>query len=86
MHGSPKPCTLEMLDDRIDSQSKEIAGMLKQFVHEMIDTQKLDKSDDSKRKRDFKQLVKAKRAGIKVLTNLIDGQLKSIGELRVKKG
>ena len=61
--------------------SQGIVGVLKQLIHEIIDTQKLDKSDDSKRKRDFKQLVKAKPAGIKVLTNLIEGQVKSIGSL-----
>ena len=58
--------------------------MLKQMLDEMIDSQKLEKSDDSKRKSDPKLLVKAKLAEIKALTDLIEGKLKRIGELSVK--
>ena len=57
--------------------------MLKQMLDEMIDSQKLEKSDDSKRKSDPKLLVKAKLAEIKALTDLIEGKLKSIDELSV---
>ena len=58
--------------------------MLKQMLDEMIDSQKLEKSDDSKRKSDPKLLVKAKLAEIKALTDLIEGKLMRIGELSVK--
>ena len=58
--------------------------MLKQMLDEMIDSQKLEKSDDSKRKSDPKLLVKAKLAEIKALTDLMEGKLKRIGELSVK--
>ena len=64
--------------------SQEIVGMLKQMLDETIDSQKLEKSDDSKRKSDPKLLVKAKLAEIKALTDLIEGKLKRIGELSVK--
>ena len=65
-------------------QSQEIVGMLKQMVHEMTDSQKLEKSDDSKRKSDLKLLVKAKLAEIEALTDLMEGKLKRIGEFSVK--
>ena len=58
--------------------------MLKQMLDEMIDSQKLEKSDDSKRKSDPKLLVKAKLAEIKALTDLMEGKLKRMGELSVK--
>ena len=58
--------------------------MLKQMLDEMIDSQKLEKSDDSNRKSDFKLLVKAKLAEMKAPTDLIEGKLKRIGELWVK--
>ena len=58
--------------------------MLKQMLDEMIDSQKLEKSDDSKCKSDPKLLVKAKLAEIKALTDFIEGKLKRIGELSVK--
>ena len=58
--------------------------MLKQMLDEMIDSQKLEKSDDSKRKSDPKLLVKAKLAEIKAHTDLMEGKLKRIGELSVK--
>ena len=58
--------------------------MLKQMLDEMIDSQKLEKSDDSKRKSDPKLLVKAKLAEIKAFTDLMEGKLKRIGELSVK--
>ena len=64
--------------------SPEIVGMLKQMLDEMIESQKLEKSDDSKRKSDPKLLVKAKLAEIKALTDLIEGKLKHIGELSLK--
>ena len=57
--------------------------MLKQVLDEMIDSQKLEKSDDSKRKSDPKLLVKAKLAEIKAFTDLTEGKLKRIGELSV---
>ena len=58
--------------------------MLKQMLDEIIDSQKLEKSDDSKCKRDPKLLVKAKLAEMKAPTDLIEGKLKRTGELRVK--
>ena len=64
--------------------SQEIVGMLKRMLDEMIDSQKLEKSDDSRRKSDPKLLVKAKLAEIKALADLIEGKLKRIGELSVK--
>ena len=57
--------------------------MLKQMLDEMIDSQKLEKSDDSKRKIDPKLLLKAKLAEIKAFTDLMEGKLKRIGELSV---
>ena len=64
--------------------SPEIVGMPKQMLDEMIDSRKLEKSDDSTRKSDPELLVKAKLAEIKALTDLIEGKLKRIGELSVK--
>ena len=63
---------------------QEIVGMLKQMLDEMIDPQKLEQSDDSKRKSDPKLLLNAKLAEFKALTDLIEGKLKRIGELSVK--
>ena len=52
--------------------------MLKQMLDEMIDSQKLEKSDDSKRKSDPKLLVKAKLAETKAPTDLIEDVKKKI--------
>ena len=57
--------------------------MLKQMLGEMIDSQKLEKSDESKRKNVPKLLVKAKLAEIKAFTDLMERKLKRIGELSV---
>ena len=64
--------------------SPEIVGMPKQMLDETMDSQKLERSDDPKRKSAPKLLVKAKLAEIKALADLIEGKLKHIGELSVK--
>ena len=59
-------------------------GISKQMLDEMIDSQKLEKSDDSNRKSNLELLVKAKLDEMKAPTDLIEGKLKRTGELRVK--